>query len=162
MFEDEGHSGATQVRPALEALRDVAAQGCLDVVLCYPPDRLARKFAYHALLVEEFNRARGQGGVRQRAARRQPRRPAAGPVPGHVRRIRESPAHGALPARQSLPSQIRLGERAGRRPVGYRYVRRTPESGSRYEIIEHEAVLAAEMFRRYAATAPPSPAWAAG
>src|SRR5580704_3754501 len=54
VFEDEGHSGATLVRPALEALRDLAAQGCLDVVLVYSPDRLARKFAYQALLLEEF------------------------------------------------------------------------------------------------------------
>jgi len=51
------HSGATLVRPGLEALRDLAAQGCLDVVLCYSPDRLARKFAYQALLIEEFARA---------------------------------------------------------------------------------------------------------
>jgi DNA invertase Pin-like site-specific DNA recombinase len=57
VFEDEGHSGATLVRPALEALRDLAAQGCLDVVLVYSPDRLARKFAYQALLLEEFARA---------------------------------------------------------------------------------------------------------
>ena len=57
VFEDEGHSGATLVRPGLEALRDLAAQGCLDVVLCYSPDRLARKFAYQALLIEEFARA---------------------------------------------------------------------------------------------------------
>src|ERR1017187_357565 len=57
VFEDEGHSGATLVRPALEALRDLAAQGCVDVVLCYSPDRLARKFAYQALLIEEFARA---------------------------------------------------------------------------------------------------------
>jgi site-specific DNA recombinase len=57
VFEDEGHSGATLVRPGLEALRDLAAQGCLDVVLVYSPDRLARKFAYQALLLEEFARA---------------------------------------------------------------------------------------------------------
>ena len=57
VFEDEGHSGATLVRPALEALRDLIAQGCVDVVLCYSPDRLARKFAYQALLIEEFARA---------------------------------------------------------------------------------------------------------
>ena len=57
VFEDEGHSGATLVRPALEALRDLAAQGCVDVVLVYSPDRLARKFAYQALLIEEFARA---------------------------------------------------------------------------------------------------------
>src|ERR1039457_2452657 len=46
VFADDGHSGATLARPALEALRDLAAQGCLDVVLVYSPDRLARKFAY--------------------------------------------------------------------------------------------------------------------
>ena len=57
VFEDEGHSGATLVRPGLEALRDLAAQGLVDVVLCYSPDRLARKFAYQALLLEEFTRA---------------------------------------------------------------------------------------------------------
>ena len=57
VFEDEGHSGATLIRPALEALRDLAAQGLVDVVLCYSPDRLARKFAYQALLIEEFARA---------------------------------------------------------------------------------------------------------
>ena len=56
VFCDEGHSGATLVRPALEALRDLAAQGCIDVVLCYSPDRLARKFAYQALLIEELAR----------------------------------------------------------------------------------------------------------
>jgi site-specific DNA recombinase len=54
VFCDEGHSGATLVRPALEALRDLAAQGCIDVVLVWSPDRLARKFAYQALLIEEF------------------------------------------------------------------------------------------------------------
>jgi site-specific DNA recombinase len=45
VFEDEGHSGATLVRPALERLRDLVAGIGVDVVLCYSPDRLARKFA---------------------------------------------------------------------------------------------------------------------
>lgn len=57
VFEDEGHSGATLVRPALEALRDLVAAEAVDVVVCYSPDRLARKFAYQALLIEEFARA---------------------------------------------------------------------------------------------------------
>uniref|UniRef100_UPI0019046C81 recombinase family protein n=1 Tax=Streptomyces adelaidensis TaxID=2796465 RepID=UPI0019046C81 len=43
VFEDEGHSGATLVRPALERLRDLVAQVGVEVVLCYAPDRLARK-----------------------------------------------------------------------------------------------------------------------
>ena len=57
VFEDEAHSGATLVRPALERLRDLVAGVGIDVVLCYSPDRLARKFAYQALLLEEFARA---------------------------------------------------------------------------------------------------------
>jgi site-specific DNA recombinase len=57
VFEDEGHSGATLARPALERLRDLVAGVGVDVVLCYSPDRLARKFAYQALLIEEFTRA---------------------------------------------------------------------------------------------------------
>ena len=56
VFEDEGFSGATLVRPSLERLRDLAAQVQVDVVLCHCPDRLARKYAYQALLVEEFAR----------------------------------------------------------------------------------------------------------
>ena len=35
-------------------------------------------------------------------------------------------------------------------PFGYRYVRKSDHAGAAYEIIEHEAVLVAEMFRRYA------------
>jgi site-specific DNA recombinase len=57
VLEDEGHSGATLARPALERLRDLVAGIGVDVVLCYSPDRLARKLAYQALLIEEFTRA---------------------------------------------------------------------------------------------------------
>lgn len=42
VFEDERHSGATLVRPALERLRDLVTGVGVDVVLVYPPDRLAR------------------------------------------------------------------------------------------------------------------------
>lgn len=35
IFQDEGYSGALLVRPGLERLRDLAAQGELEVVLVY-------------------------------------------------------------------------------------------------------------------------------
>ena len=35
-------------------------------------------------------------------------------------------------------------------PFGYRYVRKTDLCGAAYEVLEHEAALVAEMFRRYA------------
>ncbi len=54
--EDEGVSGAVLVRPALEAVRDLAAQGQIEAVLIHSPDRLSRKYAYQVLLIEEFAR----------------------------------------------------------------------------------------------------------
>ena len=59
-FLDEGYSGATLVRPALERLRDVAARRRARRALRPRPDRLARKYAYQVLLLEEF----AQAGVR--------------------------------------------------------------------------------------------------
>lgn len=56
-FLDEGSSGATLVRPALERLRDVVAAGTVDRLYVHSPDRLARNYAYQVLLVEEFRRA---------------------------------------------------------------------------------------------------------
>jgi site-specific DNA recombinase len=150
VFEDEGHSGATLVRPALEALRDLAAQGCVDVVLCYSPDRLARKFAYQALLIEEFNRA----GVRVEFVNG-PR----GDSPEDQLLI-QFQGMSAEYEKAQLMERYRRGKayRArsgsvnvlGGAPFGYRYIRKTPEAGARYEVIEHEAVLVAEMFGRYA------------
>ena len=150
VFEDEGHSGATLVRPGLEALRDLAAQGCVDVVLCYSPDRLARKFAYQALLIEEFARA----GVRTEFVRG-PR----GDSPEDQLLVQFQGMFAEYEKAQ-LMERYRRGKayRArsgsvnvlGGAPFGYRYIRKTPDSAARYEILQHEAVLVAELFRRYA------------
>ena len=56
-FLDDGWSGATLIRPALEQLRDQAAVGAVDLLYVHCPDRLARKYAHQALLLEELVRA---------------------------------------------------------------------------------------------------------
>src|ERR1700680_5107103 len=56
VFEDDGYSGATLERPGLERVRDLAAEGQIQVVLVYAPDRLSRKYAYQILLIEELAR----------------------------------------------------------------------------------------------------------
>ena len=150
VFLDEGHSGATLVRPALEALRDLAAQGCLDVVLCYSPDRLARKFAYQALLIEELARCEVRvefvNGPRGDSPEDQLLVQFQGMFAEYektqlMERYRRGKAYRARTGSVNV---------LGGAPFGYRYIRKTPEAGARYEILEHEAVLAAEMFRRYA------------
>jgi site-specific DNA recombinase len=59
-FLEEGYSGATLVRPVLERLRDVIAAGSVERLYVHAPDRLARKYAYQVLLVEECRRAGGR------------------------------------------------------------------------------------------------------
>src|SRR5216684_4308110 len=71
IVEDEGYSGATLERPGLERVRDLAAEGQIQAVLVYSPDRLSRKYAYQILLIEEYERAqileRSRRGKRHRA-----------------------------------------------------------------------------------------------
>jgi site-specific DNA recombinase len=53
-FLDEGVSGATLLRPALERLRDQAAAGAMDRLYVLAPDRLARRHVHQMVLVEEL------------------------------------------------------------------------------------------------------------
>ena len=150
VFEDEGHSGATLVRPGLERLRDLVAGVGVDVVLCFSPDRLARKFAYQALLIEEFTRAGTRvefiKGPRGESAEDQLLVQFQGMFAEYekaqiMERYRRGKAHRARAGSVNVLSGA---------PFGYRYVRKNQHTGARYEIVEHEAVLVIELFRRYA------------
>ena len=58
VFTDEGYSGSRLDRPGLDRLRDAVQDAAVDVVAVLSPDRLARKYAYQVLLLEEFRRQR--------------------------------------------------------------------------------------------------------
>ena len=45
VFEDAGYSGATLERPGLERVRDLAAEGQIQAVLVYAPDRAVPQYA---------------------------------------------------------------------------------------------------------------------
>jgi len=57
IFRDEGRSGATLTRPALDRLRDHVRLGDYDRILITSPDRLARNYVHQMVLLEEFERA---------------------------------------------------------------------------------------------------------
>ena len=57
IYQDDGYSGSTLDRPALDRLRDAVAQGRVEAFIILSPDRLARQFAYQYIVVEEFERA---------------------------------------------------------------------------------------------------------
>src|SRR4051794_22036248 len=55
-YVDDGWSGARLDRPALDALRDAAADGLLDRVVIHGPDRLARNYVHQQVIVEELSK----------------------------------------------------------------------------------------------------------
>ncbi|HVT60650.1 MAG TPA: recombinase family protein [Thermoanaerobaculia bacterium] len=149
VFEDEGVSGATLVRPALERLRDLAAQVHVEVVLCYSPDRLARKYAYQALLIEEFGRVgtevRFVKGPRAQTPEDELLLQFQGMIAEYEKaqiaeRTRRGKAHRAKAGSVNVLSGA---------PYGYSYVRKSDEAQARYEIVEHQAAVVQEIFRLY-------------
>src|SRR6201988_4916946 len=149
VFEDEGYSGATLERPGLERVRDLAAEGQIQVVLVYSPDRLSRKYAYQILLTEELGR---QG----------------------VETLFVNAPHGATAEDQLLVqfqgmiaeyerAQILERSRRGKRhrahageirdmtnaPYGYRYIRRSDEAPAAYIIDEAEARVVRRVYEMY-------------
>ena len=149
VFTDEGYSGASLVRPALERLRDLAAQVPVDVVICYAPDRLARKLAYQTLLIDELARA----GTEVRFVKaRKVETPEdemllqfQGMMAEYERAlIMERSRRGkAFRARSGMVNVL------GGAPFGYRYIRRSDLAEARYEVVEDEAGIVRELFRRY-------------
>jgi len=57
IFEDNGFSGETMIRPALEKLRDLAPEFLFDTILIASADRLARNYAHQYILIEEFKKS---------------------------------------------------------------------------------------------------------
>src|SRR5437763_7471023 len=152
VFEDEGFSGATLTRPALERLRDRAAEAAFEVLLCHAPDRLARRYAYQVLLLEELHRV----GVEVIFARRGEHsgtpeaellRQFQGMIAEYDRaQIRERTRRGKLHRARTGHQAVMAGA-----PYGYRFVRKTEITDGYWEIVDHEPAVVRETFRRYTA-----------
>ena len=56
-FIDDGYSGSTIIRPALEKLRDEAYLGRFNRLYVLNPSRLARNYAYQFLLIDELKKS---------------------------------------------------------------------------------------------------------
>jgi site-specific DNA recombinase len=146
-FLDEGYSGATLVRPALERLRDVVAAGSVDRLYVHSPDRLARKYAYQVLLVDEFRRAGVEVLFLNRALGQSPEDDLLLQVQGMI----------AEYERAKIIERHRRGKRHAARlgavnvlsgaPYGYRYITKYEGGGqARYELIPDEARVVRQVF----------------
>ena len=146
-FVDEGYSGSTLIRPALEQLRDVVALHGLDRLYIHSPDRLARKYAYQVLLIDEFERAGVEIIFLNRALGQSPEDELLLQVQGMVAeyeraKILERSRRGKRHAAQSGRVSVLSGA-----PYGYRYISKQEGGGqARYEIVLDEARVVRQIF----------------
>jgi len=149
VFEDDGYSGATLERPGLERVRDLAAEGQIQVVLAYSPDRLSRKYAYQILLIEELARngvetlfvkaPQGSSAEDQLLVQFQ------GMISEYERaQILERSRRGKRHRAQSGEVSVMSGA-----PYGYRYVRKTDEAPAAYVVLEAEARVVERIYEMY-------------
>ena len=146
-FLDEGYSGATLVRPALECLRDVVAAGSVDRLYVHSPDRLARNYAYQVVLVDEFRRAGVEVVFLNRALGQSPEDDLLLQVQGMIAeyeraKIIERHRRGKRHAAHAGVVNVLSGA-----PYGYRYVTKYAGGGqARYEIVPDEARVVRQVF----------------
>ncbi len=149
VFEDDGYSGATLERPGLERVRDLAAEGQIQVVLAYAPDRLSRKYAYQILLIEELARhgvetlfikaPQGSSAEDQLLVQFQ------GMIAEYERaQILERSRRGKRHRAQAGEVSVMSGA-----PYGYRYVRKTDEAPAAYAVLEAEARVVERIYEMY-------------
>jgi DNA invertase Pin-like site-specific DNA recombinase len=149
IFEDEGYSGSNLMRPGLERIRDLAAEGQLETILVHSPDRLSRKYAYQVLLLEEFSRHGTEviflKSVRGNTPEEQLLLQFQGMIAEYERaQIIERSRRGKRHRAQCGSVSVLSGA-----PYGYQYVKKTDSSCAYYEVIEQESEVVKDIFRYY-------------
>src|SRR6516225_1128660 len=148
-FQDEGYSGATLLRPGLEAVRDLAAAGHLQAVLVYSPDRLTRKYAYQVLLAEELSRCGVELVFLQAPSGTTPEDQLLVQFQGMIAEYeRAQIAERSRRGKRHRARQGSINVLSGA-PYGYRYVRKSDTSAAYYEVIEPEAGVVRWVYEMY-------------
>ena len=148
-FQDEGYSGATLLRPGLEAVRDLAAAGHLQAVLVYSPDRLSRKYAYQVLLAEELSRCGVELVFLQAPSGTTPEDRLLVQFQGMIAEYeRAQIAERSRRGKRHRARQGSINVLSGA-PYGYRYVRKSDTSAAYYEVIEPEAGVVRRVYEMY-------------
>ena len=147
-FVDDGYSGSTLVRPALERLRDQAAAGGFDRLYVHSPDRIARSYVYQMLLVDELRRCGVELVFLNHEIGKTPEDHLLLQMQGMMaeyerakilERVRRGKLHSARAGKVSA---------IGRAPYGYRYISKAEGGGqARWEVHTEEAAVVELMFR---------------
>ena len=146
-FIDDGYTGSTLLRPALERLRDVAYCGAIDILYVHSPDRLARKYAYQVLIIDELKKSGVEVIFLNRAIQESPEDELLLQVQGVIAeyeraKILERSRRGKRHAAKRGSASVLSGA-----PYGYRYVSVRESGGdARYEVLSEEARIVVQVF----------------
>ena len=146
-FLEDGCSGATLVRPVLEQLRDTAYHGSFDRLYVHSPDRLARKYAWQVLLLEEFMQVGVEVVFLNREIGKSPEEDLLLQMQGMIaeyerakilERSRRGKRHAARRGEVSVLSAA---------PYGYRYLSKRETGGAaQYQVMLEEARIVKQIF----------------
>ncbi len=144
-YIDEGWSGSLLVRPALDELRDDCAKKEFEAVLITCPDRLARKYVYQEIVIEDIQKSEIEIIFLNRPIADTPEDQMLLGMQGLIaeyerEKIKERCRRGKL---HKAKKGLVVG---GLAPYGYRYIKRTSEKYGYYEIIQKEAEVVKQIF----------------
>ena len=148
-YLDQAVSGAKLDRPGLNHLRDAAARGEFEVVLCLSPDRMARHYPYQWVVMDELQRC----GIRLVFVNQLG---SADDPSGQF--LLGMQALFAEYERTQITERLRRGKlyriRQGqllhcRTPYGYHYIPISAAGGGRWVIDPTESAIVERMFRWY-------------
>ncbi len=145
VFRDDGCSGSRLDRPGLDGLRDAAQDAVIDVVAVFSPDRLARKYAYQVLLLEEFRRANCDVVFLQRPITDDPNDQLLLQIQGAIAEYERAVL--AERFRRGKLQKARDGHiLSGKAPYGYRYEPRCGDVPARLVVDDAEAEMVRQLF----------------
>jgi len=145
VFRDEGYSGSRLDRPGLDALRDAVRDGVVGIVAVLTPDRLARKYAYQVLLLEEFRRAGVEIVFLQHPISDDPNDQLLLQIQGAIAEY-ERAVLGERFRRGKLQKARDGHYQGGGAPYGYRYVPRQEAVPGHLVVDEKEAALVRTLY----------------
>ena len=149
VFRDDGYSGASLKRPGLDRLREQAAQAHFDRVLITTPDRLARKYIYQMLLIEELEKSGCQVEFLERPMSQDPHDQLVLQIRGAVAEYERNLITDRM--RRGRLQKYRAGALLpwGPPPYGFRTDPAHPRDPAGVRLEPAEAATVAEMFAYY-------------
>src|SRR3989344_1041812 len=139
-YLDNGWSGDSIVRPALDQLRIDAKKKIWEAVLMYDPDRLARRYSYQELVMDELREA----GVEVIFITVSSPKNSEDKILHGVRGLFAEYERAKIAERFRLGKlrTVKEGHVIANAPYGYKYILKNKENGilhGYYEIVEDEA-----------------------